>query len=132
VAKKKPPKPNKPSTSQAANLAAQYPHSVLATAKPRADRVIIRLKSVSEAVSKGGIILPDSVGDRDKPMIGWVHAVGPGRPLSAGGFQAIELELGQRVLFSSYAGMNVENGLYKDKDFIIMREEDIVAVLADE
>ncbi|MCH9610130.1 MAG: 10 kDa chaperonin [Chlamydiales bacterium] len=90
--------------------------------KPLSDRVLVkRFKAES---SKGGIILPDSA--QEKPQEGEVIAVGPGRLDDNGKREELSVKVGERVLFSSYAGTEVKEG---DEEFLILSEKDILGVL---
>jgi len=100
----------------------------LANCQPRADRVVVRLDE-AETTSPGGIVVVSA--EKQRPSTGVVVKVGPGRPLSAGGFQPIDLKPGDHVMFIPFAGMSVENGITRDNDHLLLREEDIVAVLDD-
>ena len=87
-----------------------------ASLKPLADRVIVERTPPPETTS-GGIVLPDTA--KDKPREGTVIAAGPGRPL--------EVHQGDRILFSSYAGNEVN---VDGKDYLIVKEEEILAILS--
>ena len=90
--------------------------------KPLSDRVLVkRFKAES---SKGGIILPDSA--QEKPKEGEVVAVGPGRLEESGKREPLGVKVGERVLFSSYAGTVVKEG---DEELLILNEKDILGVL---
>jgi len=90
--------------------------------KPLGDRVLVK-RIEAEEKTKGGIVLPDTA--KEKPKEGEVIAVGEGKMLDNGKRATPQVKAGDRVLFSSYAGTEVKvNG----EDFLIMREEDILAV----
>jgi chaperonin GroES len=78
----------------------------------------------SEEVTKGGIVLPDTA--KEKPQEGEVIAVGPGRLLDNGTRVTIDLKVGDKVLFSKYAGNEVK---LDDVEYLIMRESDILGVI---
>jgi len=91
--------------------------------RPLADRVVIRRIEEEEA-KKGGIIIPDTA--KEKPQKGEVVAVGPGRLDEKGNRMAMEVKVGDKVLFSKYAGTEVKIG---DEEYLVMREDDILCVL---
>jgi chaperonin GroES len=74
--------------------------------------------------SAGGIVIPDSAAE--KPMQGEVVAVGSGKILDNGDVRPIQVKVGDRILFGKYSGTEVK---LDDKDFVVMREDDIMAVL---
>ncbi len=81
-------------------------------------------REASEDVTAGGIVLPDSA--QDKPARGTVVSVGEGRLLPDGSRSTLQVAVGDRVLFSSYAG---ESFQVDDDELLLMREEDILAVI---
>ena len=91
--------------------------------KPLADRVVVRRVDAEEKTA-GGILLPDNA--KEKPQRGTVVAVGDGRMLKDGSRRALTVKEGDKVLFTAWAGDE-----YKEKagEILIMREEDILAVL---
>lgn len=92
--------------------------------KPLGDRVVVKSLE-AEAKSKGGILLPDTA--KEKPQEGKVVAVGKGKTLENGQTQALEIKVGDRVLYGKYSGTEITT---KDgEELLIMREEDIFAVI---
>ncbi len=91
--------------------------------QPLGDRVVVERED-AEAVTAGGIVLPDSA--QDKPARGKVLSVGDGRLMDDGTRKALQVKKGDRVLFSSYAGEAFKLG---DQELTLMREEDILAVI---
>lgn len=91
--------------------------------RPLGERVVIK-PLPSEEVTKGGIVLPDTA--KEKPQEGEVVAVGPGRLLDNGTRVSIDLKVGDRILFSKYAGNEVK---LDDVEYLIMRESDILGVI---
>lgn len=93
--------------------------------RPLGNRVLVKRSDAK--TSKGGILLPDSA--QEKPKQGEVVAVGPGKMDENGVVQAMNVRVGDKVLFSSYAGSEVkmENA---EEDHLILTEEDILGVLA--
>ena len=77
----------------------------------------------AEEKTKGGIVLPDTA--KEKPKEGEIVAVGEGKMLDNGKRAAPQVKVGDRILFTSYAGTEVK---IEGEDFLIMREEDILAI----
>jgi chaperonin GroES len=92
-------------------------------ARPLHDRVLLRRIEEKEEV-KGGIIIPDTA--KEKPMEGDVISVGPGKMMEDGKRAPMDVKAGDRVLFGKYAGAEIK---IDDVEYIIMREEEILAVL---
>lgn len=93
------------------------------TIKPLGNRVLIQRSKAQ--TTKGGILLPASA--QDKPKEGVVVAVGPGKIDEEGNKEPMQLKVGDRVLFSSYAGTEVKND---EEEMLILSEDDILGVLA--
>jgi chaperonin GroES len=92
--------------------------------RPLGDRVLV--KRVEEATTtKGGIIIPDTA--KEKPQEGEVIAVGSGIRDEDGKFVALDVSVGDRVLFGKWSGTEVK---IEGEDLIIMKESDILGVLA--
>ena len=91
--------------------------------KPLADRVVIK-PALAEEKSKGGIILPDTA--KEKPVIGEVVAVGPGKISDEGKLLAPEVKVGDKVLYGKYSGTEVT---VDGEEYLIMREADIFAIV---
>ena len=96
------------------------------TARPLSDRVLICLDPATE-LSPGGILIPTTVEDMQNK--GLVIAVGPGRLLDSGERVPVEVDVGDHVLFGKYSGRDVQGP--DNPEVLIMREEDILAVLED-
>jgi chaperonin GroES len=77
-----------------------------------------------EEVTKGGIVLPDTA--KEKPQKGEVVAVGPGRLLDNGQRVAVDVKVGDKVLYSKYAGNEVK---LDGEEYLILREADILGVI---
>ncbi len=92
--------------------------------KPLADRVLIE-PMASEEQTKSGIILPDTA-DKEKPEQGKVVEVGPGRINKDGKQVPMSVKKGDIVLFTKYGPNEIK---LEDKEYLIAREEDILAVL---
>ena len=93
--------------------------------QPCGDRILVKLLAQEEK-SPGGIILPDTA--KEKPQEGKVVAVGKGRLLEDGTVKPLEVKVGDTVLFAKYSGAEVK---HEDKEFLILREDDILAVKAE-
>lgn len=93
--------------------------------QPLNDRVVIE-REESEEKTAGGILLPDTA--KDKPARGRVVSVGSGRLLDDGTRGQMQVQVGDRVIFSSYAG---ETFKVDDREMLLMREDDILAVVED-
>lgn len=91
--------------------------------KPLADRVVIK-PSPAEEKTKGGIILPDTA--KEKPVMGEVVAVGPGKVADDGKKIAPEVKVGDKVLYGKYSGTEVT---IDGDEYLIMREADIFAIV---
>jgi chaperonin GroES len=91
--------------------------------RPLHDRVVIR-RLEEERTSAGGIVIPDSAAE--KPIQGEVIAVGNGKILDNGEVRALDVKVGDRVLFGKYSGTEVKLG---GDDYLVMREEDIMGVI---
>ncbi len=91
--------------------------------QPLGERLVVQ-REESETTTAGGIVLPDSA--KEKPARGTIIAVGTGKILDDGTRSKTQLKVGDRVLFTSYAGENVE---IDDVEYLLMREDDILAVV---
>ena len=91
--------------------------------KPLADRLVVE-PIEQEEVTAGGIILPETA--KEKPQQGKVIAAGPGRTDDEGDRIAMEVKVGDRVLYAKYSGTEIK---LEGKKVLILRESDILAVL---
>jgi chaperonin GroES len=91
--------------------------------KPLADRIII-LPLEAEQKTAGGIIIPDAA--KEKPQKGEVVAVGPGKVADNGSKIELTLKKGDKVLYGKYSGTEVS---IDGKDYLIMKESDVLAVI---
>jgi len=91
--------------------------------RPLNDRILVK-RLEGEEKTAGGIIIPDSA--KEKPAEGEVVAIGPGKLNDAGERVAMDVAVGDRVLFSKYGGTDVK---LDGEDFLIMREDDILGVV---
>ena len=91
--------------------------------RPLHDRVILK-RLEEEKISAGGIVIPDSAAE--KPIRGQVVAAGTGKILEDGKVRPMAVKVGDKVLFGKYAGTEVK---VDGEELLVMREEDIVAVI---
>ena len=91
--------------------------------RPLADKVLIQ-RLEAETKTAGGIVLPDSA--KEKRQRGKVVSVGAGKVLDDGTVRKVQVKKGDTILFTSYAGTEVKIG---DKEYLIMSESDIIAVI---
>ena len=91
--------------------------------RPLHDRVLVKRMEEKEVV-KGGIIIPDTA--KEKPMEGEVIVAGPGKIMEDGKRAPMDVKSGDRILFGKYSGTEIK---IDDQDYVIMREEEILAVL---
>ena len=91
--------------------------------RPLHDRIIVKRADESEQTSTSGIIIPDSA--KEKPQEGLVVAVGPGKTLDSGEVATPGVNAGDRILFSKYAGTDVN---VDGDEHIIIREDDVLAI----
>lgn len=94
---------------------------------PVNDRIVV-LPKEAETVSKGGIALPDTVRDKEKPSRGTVIAVGPGRIGDDREHIPVRISVGAQVFHARYAGAEIE---LNDVTYRVLGEEDILAVVAE-
>jgi chaperonin GroES len=92
--------------------------------RPLHDRVIVK-RLEAENKSAGGIVIPDTAGE--KPDQGEVVAVGPGKRNDDGKREALDVKVGDRILFGKYSGTTVK---VEGTEYLVMREEDIMGVVA--
>ncbi len=91
--------------------------------RPLQDRVIVK-RVEEQGKTKGGIIIPDTA--KEKPMEGKVIAVGKGKLLEDGIVHALDVKVGDKILFGKYSGTEVK---IDGDEHLIMREEDILGVI---
>lgn len=92
--------------------------------KPLGNRVLIQRAKAQ--TTKGGILLPDAA--QEKPKEGIILAVGPGKVEEDGTLTSLSVKIGDRVLFSSYAGTEVKNA--SDEELLLLAEDEILGILA--
>src|SRR5213594_3306993 len=91
--------------------------------RPLHDRLLVKREDESEE-KRGGIIIPDTA--KEKPQEGKVVAVGNGKVTEEGKKIPLDVKGGDRILFGKYSGNEVK---IEDEEYIIMREEDVLAIL---
>jgi chaperonin GroES len=89
--------------------------------EPLGDRVVVKPSS-KEEVTKGGIVIPDTA--KEKPQEGKVIAVGPGRMTEDGKRIAMDVKVGDIVIYAKYGGTELKEN---DEELIVLRESDILA-----
>ena len=92
--------------------------------RPLHYRVVVK-RMEEERTSAGGIVIPDSAAE--KPQKGEVVAVGNGKVTDSGEMRALDVKVGDQVLFGKYSGTEIK---IEGEDVLIMKEEDILGVLA--
>ena len=92
--------------------------------RPLHDRLVVR-RSEEKETAKGGIIIPDTA--KEKPVEGEVLAVGNGRVLENGTKIALDVKVGDKILFGKYSGTDIK---VDGEDVLILREDEVLAVLA--
>lgn len=92
--------------------------------QPLGDRVLVK-RLEEEEVQRGGIIIPDTA--KEKPQQGEVVAAGPGRVGDNGDRVALEVKVGDKILFGKYSGTEVS---LDDTEYLMMREEDILGIVS--
>ncbi|MBD1834587.1 co-chaperone GroES [Trichocoleus sp. FACHB-90] len=95
----------------------------VSTVKPLGDRVFVKV-SAAEEKTAGGILLPDNA--KEKPQVGEVVAVGPGKRDDKGARVEMEVNVGDKVLYSKYAGTDIKLGT---EEYVLLSEKDILAVV---
>jgi len=91
--------------------------------RPLHDRVIIK-RLEEDRTSPGGILIPDTAAE--KPVMGKVVAIGKGKILEDGSVRALDVKVGDKILFGKYSGTEVK---VDGDDLVVMREEDVMAVV---
>jgi chaperonin GroES len=93
----------------------------VSTVKPLGDRIFVKV-SPSEEKTAGGILLPDAA--KEKPQVGEVVAVGPGKRNDDGSRNEPDVKVGDKVLYSKYAGTDIKLG---SDEYVLLSEKDILA-----
>ncbi|HBG60952.1 MAG: co-chaperone GroES [Omnitrophica WOR_2 bacterium GWF2_38_59] len=92
--------------------------------QPLADRIIVKPLEAEEK-TKGGIVLPETA--KEKPQEGKVLAVGKGKVKEDGSIQALELKVGDKVLYGKYSGTEIITS--EGEEVLIMREDDVFGIV---
>jgi len=99
----------------------------LAKIVPYGDRVVVK-QILQEEVRASGIVIPDTA--KERPQLGEIIAVGPGRLDENGKRVPIEVQVGERVLFAKYSGQEVPRGILPgEEEYLVLKESDILARL---
>ena len=91
--------------------------------RPLHDRVIVK-RVEEDRTSPGGIVIPDTAAE--KPVQGKIVAVGKGKILEDGSVRALDVKVGDKILFGKYSGTEVK---LEGEELVVMREEDVMAVI---
>ncbi len=91
--------------------------------RPLHDRVVVR-RMEEERTTAGGIVIPDSA--TEKPSTGEILAVGNGKITDSGDIRAMDVKVGDKIMFGKYSGTEVK---VDGEELLIMREDDIMAVV---
>jgi chaperonin GroES len=95
----------------------------MANIKPIGDKILVK-RVEAEETTAGGIVLPDTA--KEKPKEGEIIALGEGKQLESGERADFQVEVGDRVIFASYAGTEVT---VEREEYLLMSEDDILAVI---
>jgi len=88
---------------------------------------VVKSQEEEEVTTKGGLIVPDTA--REKPQRADVLAVGPGKLNEDGKRQPMEVKVGDTVLYAKYAGTEVKGETTDEDDLLVLREDDILAIV---
>jgi chaperonin GroES len=91
--------------------------------KPLGDRIVIKALE-AETTTSGGIVLPDTA--KERPQTGEVLAVGPGKTLDNGTVAALEVKVGDKVVYSKYGGTEIK---VAGEEYIILRQDDVLGIV---
>ena len=92
--------------------------------RPLYDRVVVKRVEDKEAAMQGGLYIPDSA--KEKPQEGEVVAIGKGKRLEDGKLVALDVQVGDRILFGKYSGSDIK---LDAEEYMIMREDEILGIL---
>jgi chaperonin GroES len=112
---------------EATRFRAETPHNrkkAHMKVRPLHDRLVVR-RSEEKETARGGIIIPDTA--KEKPVEGEVLAVGNGKVLENGTKLALDVKVGDKILFGKYSGTDIK---VDGEDVLILREDEVLAVLA--
>ena len=99
----------------------------MSTYKPLGNRVLIKQVEEEDVKTRGGLYVPDTA--KEKPQKAEVLAIGPGKLDENGKRQPMEVKVGDVVLFAKYAGTEVKGGENDEEELMVLREDDILAVV---
>jgi len=91
--------------------------------KPLGDRLVVQ-PTPREEMTKSGIVLPDTA--KERPQEGTIMAAGPGRILDDGSREAMDVSVGQKILFQKYAGTEFK---LDEEELLILSQKDVLAVI---
>ena len=95
---------------------------------PLGDRIVVK-QTRQDEVRASGLVIPDTA--REKPQLGEVLSVGPGRLDDNGKRVPIDVKIGDRVLYAKYSGQEIPRGVFGDEEeYMVLKESDILAKLA--
>lgn len=119
----------KPAPKAAAKAAPKAVAKAASKVVPLGDRVVVK-QTKQDEVRASGLVIPDTA--REKPQMGEVIAVGPGRFDDNGKRLPIDIKVGDRVLYAKYSGQEVPRGVFgnDDDEYMILKENDVLAKLA--
>jgi chaperonin GroES len=92
--------------------------------RPLYDRVVVKRVEDNEPAMQGGLYIPDSA--KEKPQEGEVVAIGKGKRLEDGKLVALDVQVGDRILFGKYSGSDIK---LDGQEYMIMREDEILGIL---
>ena len=92
--------------------------------RPLYDRIVVKRIEAQDEKTAGGLIIPDSA--KEKPQEGEVVAVGKGKRLEDGKVIALDVQVGDRILFGKYSGSEIK---LDGNEFLIMREDEVLGIL---
>jgi chaperonin GroES len=93
--------------------------------RPLYDRIVVKRLDEQDETTAGGLIIPDTA--KEKPQQGEVVAVGKGKRLEDGKVIALDVQVGDRILFGKYSGSEIK---LDGSEYLIMREDEVLGVLA--
>lgn len=122
------PEVNKGLKPSAKRIGKEEELSVGAKIIPYGDRIVVKMIH-QEEVRESGIVIPDTA--KEKPLMGEVVAVGPGRLDDNGKRILLETKVGDHILYAKYSGTEVPRGILGQDDYLVLQERDILAVVAE-
>ena len=91
--------------------------------RPLYDRIVVK-RIEEQETTRNGIVIPDSA--KEKPQEGEVMAIGKGKRLDDGKLVALDVQVGDRILFGKYSGTEIK---VDDKEYLILREDEVLGVI---